>query len=180
MFILSLNYFAHFSFYFLLTFTCCHALLIIFAWKRRVINFKLLLLLLLLLLLTSFIMSNGSLRRHGNSLGIQIFLTYLTKSEANASLPDKFKWSPLEFRCSPVILGCEIIFQSFWLANVLRMLWTRCLALELKEGSSVLGNKFEIATFVLKDLASMKFPRSTFLSDQINSEDFWADYFNVV
>ena len=29
----------------------CHALLIIFAWKRRVINFKLLLLLLLLLLI---------------------------------------------------------------------------------------------------------------------------------
>ena len=29
----------------------CHALLIIFAWERRVINFKLLLLLLLLLLL---------------------------------------------------------------------------------------------------------------------------------
>ena len=87
LFILSLNYFAHFSFYFRLTFTCCHALLIIFAWKRRAINFKL----SLLLLLTSFIMCNGSLGRHGNSLGIQIFLTYLTKSEANALVPDKFK-----------------------------------------------------------------------------------------
>ena len=41
LFILSLNYYAHFSFYFLLTFTCCHALLNIFAWKRRVINFLL-------------------------------------------------------------------------------------------------------------------------------------------
>ena len=30
----------YFSFYFLLTFRCCHALLIIFAWKRRVINFN--------------------------------------------------------------------------------------------------------------------------------------------
>ena len=135
--------------------------------KRRVINFKLLL--LLLLLLTSFIMCNGSLGRHSNSLGIQIFLTYLTKSEANALLPNKFKRRPLEFRCSPVILGWEIIFQSFWVANVLRMLWTRCLALELKAGSSVLGNKFEIVTFVLEDSASMKFPRSTFLSDQIRS-----------
>ena len=36
-----------------------------------------------------------------------------------------------------------------------------CLAFEFKEGSSVLGNKFEIVTFVLEDSASMKFPRST-------------------
>ena len=120
-------------------------------------------------LVTSSIMCNGSLGRHGNSLGIQIFLTYLTKSEANALVPDKFKWRPLEFRCSPVILGCEIIFQLFWLANVLRMLLTRCLAFGLKAGSSVLGSKFEIVTFVLEDSASMKFPRSTFLSDQIRS-----------
>ena len=42
-------------------------------------------------LVTSFIMCNGSLGRHGNSLGIQMFLTYLTKSEANALVPDKFK-----------------------------------------------------------------------------------------
>ena len=35
LFILSVKYFAHFSFYLLLTFTCCYALLIIFAWKRR-------------------------------------------------------------------------------------------------------------------------------------------------
>ena len=44
--------------------------------------------------------------------------------------------------------------------QLLRMLLT-CLAFEFKERSSVLGNKFEIVTFVLEDSASMKFPRST-------------------
>ena len=47
-------------------------------------------------LVTSFIMSNASLKRHGNSLGIQIFLTWRTKSEANALVADKFKW-----KCEP-------------------------------------------------------------------------------
>ena len=44
--------------------------------------------------------------------------------------------------------------------RLLRMLLT-CLAFEFKEGSSVLGNKFQMVTFVLEDSASMKFPRST-------------------
>ena len=36
-----------------------------------------------------------------------------------------------------------------------------CLAFEFKARPSVLGNKFEIVTFVLEDSALMKFPRST-------------------
>ena len=44
--------------------------------------------------------------------------------------------------------------------QLFRMLLT-CLAFEFKEGSSVLGNKFEVVTFVFEDSASMKFPRST-------------------
>ena len=46
--------------------------------------------------------------------------------------------------------------------QLLRMLLT-CLAFEFKEASSVLGNKFEIVTFVLEDSASMKFPNQQFI-----------------